>query len=234
MKLSKLIPVLVIMSASSLLVSCANGTKAANFSSSSSSAGASASRSGVEGAVDFDQGYISLGSGHIVVDLYIDPMCPYCRAFERAQLPYLTERIKRGEATIRIHPIALLNRLSRGSQYSTRASAAIVDVASTSPNQVLNFVSALYDEQPPEDSAGLADGKLQDIERRVGVSAIVTQQATLDWVDQQTQISTTGPLRSTLDMPAIDHVPTVIVNGSVFPGGSSDVQGFREFLQDHK
>ena len=39
---------------------------------------------GVTGAADFDKGALVVGDGKTTVDTYIDPMCPYCGQFERA------------------------------------------------------------------------------------------------------------------------------------------------------
>lgn len=235
MKMPRPTPLLIAMSLSCLLVGCAStSTHQGDSSSDSPSSSPTISRMGTVGAVDFSRGYISLGTGRTMVDLYIDPMCPYCRAFEESELPYLRRRIDRQEITLRIHPTALLDRLSNGSAYSTRASAAIADVAASNPSKVLPFLSALYAAQPAENSSGLTDGELRDLEAKVGASRTYTSDKTRNWVDQQTLMSTHGPLQSTKEIHAIDHVPTVVVNGAVFPGDSGDVHGFQKFVQEHR
>lgn len=37
---------------------------------------------GTEGTADFDVGFVTIGSGHKVVDVFIDPMCSFCKHFE--------------------------------------------------------------------------------------------------------------------------------------------------------
>lgn len=235
MKMPRPLPLLTAMSLSCLLAGCASTSSHQGGSSSDYPAsGPTISRMGSVGAADFDRGYILLGAGRTMVDLYIDPMCPYCRAFEESELPYLRRRIDRQEITLRIHPIALLNRLSQGSAYSTRASAAIADVAASNPSKVLPFLSALYTAQPDENSSGLTDQELRDLEAKVGALRTYTSDKTRNWVEQQTLLSTHGPLQSTKEIYAIDHVPTVVVNGSVFPGNSDDVHGFQKFAQEHR
>jgi len=66
---------------------------------------------------------IVLGGGPIAVDIYIDFMCPFCRAFEERHGPAVDELLARSLITLVYHPLGILDRLST-TRYSTRASAA--------------------------------------------------------------------------------------------------------------
>lgn len=184
-------------------------------------------KTGTSGAAHFDHDYIEIGHGATIVDFYFDPMCPYCRLFEEQNLPLLTDEVARGSVTLRLHPVAMLNRLSNGSNYSTRASAALVDVAANGPAKVLPFLEALYANQPAEGSNGLSDKELQDMKRSVGLRGRATPADIRAWVDARTNEALTGPVDTTAELKTIQQVPTVIVNGHVFSG---DPSAFRTFL----
>ena len=186
--------------------------------------------SGVQGAVNFDEGYVQLGAGEKVVDLFIDPLCPYCKLFETASGPLLFDEVDSGRATLRVYPLAVLNRLSLGTKYSTRAAATFVAVAAGSPDQARDFLVALYEHQPAENTAGLTAEQLQELASSMGATVPADTLAQYEaWVDAETLDALNGPLPATRETTAITQVPTVIVNGSVFHGDSNETAEFTAF-----
>src|SRR5690606_23478061 len=95
--------------------------------------------------------------GVLDIKIWVDYLCPLCRGFEVANEPYLTSLLNEGAATIEIHPVAILDRLSSGSRYSTRAANAAACVANFSPNQFFAFNSLMFEHQPEPESSGLSD-----------------------------------------------------------------------------
>lgn len=190
---------------------------------------------GVEGAVFFDEGYIRIGSGPKTVDVYVDPMCPYCRLFEESSGAMLAAAAAADEATVRIHPVAILNRLSRGTDYSSRAAAVLTASAAVSPSATADVVAAVFQNQPDENTVGLTDDRLLDIAVQAGADPAVRDVDLLPyraWVDAQTAKATRGPLPTTGDVPALHSVPTVIVDGDLFTGGGAQGQAFQQFYDE--
>lgn len=191
---------------------------------------------GTVGAAHFDDGYLRIGSGEKVVDLFIDPLCPYCRLFEQGSGQLLFDDAAAGLITLRVHPLALLNRLSQGTDYSTRSAAALVAVAAEHPDATPQFVRALFDEQPDENTTGLDDAQLTRIAASIGVELDLADARTASyraWVDRWSRSAVSGPLAATTDIPAIDHVPTVVVEGTVFDGASTEAEAFAAFYREH-
>ncbi|QKS18845.1 thioredoxin domain-containing protein [Curtobacterium sp. Csp1] len=190
---------------------------------------------GVEGAAHFDDGYLQIGSGPKTVDLYIDPMCPYCKLFEETSGPMLFAAASNQDATIRIHPVAILDRLSKGTAYSTRAASFLTAVAAKHPDKTQAFLQALYAHQPAEETAGLTDKQLRDLAHGAGVPSAdqLDSEQYRRWVQRLTARAMFGPLPTTTQIPAIHGVPTVVVDGDVFHGNSDETDAFKQFYASH-
>lgn len=91
------------------------------------------------------------------VQVYVDFMCPVCGSFEEVNGDDLRELAENGTATVVYHPVNFLDRLSQGTEFSSRAASAFVTVADEAPEAALDFMSAMFDQQPEENSSGLTD-----------------------------------------------------------------------------
>jgi len=107
------------------------------------------------------------------VDLYIDLMCPVCNQFEQINGKDLDSLREDGTIALVYHPISILDRASSGTKYSTRAANAVAVVADQDPSHFLAFITALYANQPQENSTGLSDDEIAAIAIGVGVPADV-------------------------------------------------------------
>lgn len=125
-------------------------------------------------AINTETGAISVGSGPKTVDTYVDFMCPVCNSFEQSYGPTLQQLVDAGTITLNIHPISILDRLSQGTRYSTRAANAAYCVAVDDPAAVPAFVKALYAQQPKENTAGVDDATLASIATSAGASDAVS------------------------------------------------------------
>lgn len=222
-----------LLSAIGVLSSCASHVNAPKASQTGTSPVAQESPlpTGMIEAAHFDDGYLQVGSGPRVVDVYLDPMCPYCKMFEQGSGSMLVSEVMAGKATVRIHPLAILNRLSRGTDYSTRAAALLTAVAAAEPGKLLQTLAALFEGQPEEGSSGLTNAQLIELAADAGDVALTEEDLAryVPWVNVQTARASVGPLASTTQLASITRVPTVIVNAEVFDGISADAAGFRSF-----
>lgn len=191
--------------------------------------------SGTRGAAHLDEGYVELGSGPKIVDLFIDPLCPFCKLFEETSGQLLFADAAAGHTTLRIHPLATLNRLSQGTNYSTRASALFVAIAAGSPDHAQDFLVALYAHQPPENTPGLTTAQLEQLATSIGASPTSEEDLAgyQDWVNEHTRLALNGPLDATTEIAAITHVPSVVVNQAVFTGNSNETEAFAAFYNRH-
>lgn len=182
---------------------------------------------GTDGAVNFDGGYLTAGSGSTKVDLWFDPMCPGCGQFERQNGKTLASAVSDGTITLRLHPLSFLDRVSNGTGYSTRAAAALTCVGVHDPDKMLDYFGALYAHQPEEGSSGLTDKELAKLATDLGITDIADclsrsgpYQA---WVQANTAHSQSGPIevdgKKVLDQ--IQSTPTVLVDGKQFGGDSA-------------
>jgi protein-disulfide isomerase len=104
----------------------------------------------------------------VTVDVYLDFLCPHCRAFEQASGPTLDRFVAAGTVRVVYHPVAFLDPSST-TRYSTRASAASACAADAGVFPA--YLRALYVDQPPEGSAALSDTQLIALGRQVGATS---------------------------------------------------------------
>jgi len=167
---------------------------------------------------------------------YIDYFCPYCGQFESTNAEQMSEWIESGEVVLEVHPVSILDRASKGTQYSTRAANAAACVADTAPDRFEAFSALLFENQPVENTEGLSDADLIDLVDQAGAlegtgvaDCIDTGQFT-DWVTQATDRALSGPLPDS-DVEKLSGTPTVIVDGSQYMGSLTDAEEFADFVQ---
>ncbi|MEV0649817.1 thioredoxin domain-containing protein [Phytomonospora sp. NPDC050363] len=146
------------------------------------------------------------GEGPVAVDLYVDFMCPSCKAFEEQYAEPLQQAALAGQITLITHPVAILNRMSQGTDYSTRAGAA--SVCAANEGKFGEFSTALFAAQPAEQTPGLSNGELVDVGKGVGLgdtfASCVNAQTYAAWVDKGTEVASEDGLSGT---------PYVKING---------------------
>ncbi len=174
-------------------------------------------------------------SGVLNIQMYVDYLCPFCGAFEATNGEYLTSLLENGGATIEIHPIAILDRLSQGTKYSTRAVNAMACVANYSPNQAYDFHMGLFSNQPAENTPGLSDDEMITIAETAkvnaldDVSACIKNQEFKAWVSTSSARALNGPIPNS-DIEKVTGTPTVLVNGQKYPGAVDDLASFQAFV----
>ena len=171
----------------------------------------------------------------IAIELYIDYFSPLGAAFEEANGEQIATWLETGAASLEVHPLAILDRVSQGTKYSTRAANAAACVANFSPNQFYGFHARLLASQPEENSAGLTDQQLVALTIQAQVSestkirACIENQTFKAWVAAARDRALTGPIPNS-DVAAISSTPTVIVNGVEYDGAANDTVAFSAFM----
>jgi serine/threonine-protein kinase len=111
------------------------------------------------------------------IDVFNEPICPKCADFIRSYSTDLQTAIDDKKITVRYHLLNLLDDASASRDYSTRALAASLCVASTDdPKLYTDFYAGLFanDFQPEENgSTDPSDSDLADLAESLGASNAV-------------------------------------------------------------
>lgn len=105
-----------------------------------------------------DGAVVTAGTGPVVIDIYLDYLCPSCERFETRYGDEITTALNEGKISVRFHTIAILDELSTPAGYSTRAANAAL--CSVPAGIFPRYHTKLFDEQPAEGSAGLSNDEL--------------------------------------------------------------------------
>ena len=174
-------------------------------------------------------------TGVVDIQVYVDYLCPYCGQFEATNSEQIGQWIESGAATLTTHPLAILDRGSLGTKYSTRSANAAACVANYSPDSFYDFSALLFKNQPAENTEGLDNDKLKSLVGEAGVtdqSAInscIDDKTYYGWVADATSRALQGPLPGTDDQ-SVTGTPTVLVNGQKYSGSLTDPDAFSAFV----
>ncbi len=111
------------------------------------------------------------------VDVYEDPLCPYCSRFERQYGQQIAQAVDEGRIAVEYHLLNFLDKGSGSGDYSTRAAAALMcaaaDIGAT-PGAWAALHARLFDPevQPAENAAtDLTDAQLAQYVTDAGIGA---------------------------------------------------------------
>ncbi len=165
--------------------------------------------------IDADTGAIAFGDGDGTMDTYIDFMCPNCNSFEQTYGSEIEALKDDGTITLNIHPIAILDSRSQGTQFSSRAASAMYSISVHDPDHALAFMQAMFTNQPEEGSTGLTDDQIISIAESAGVTVSedlkkdITSGRYISYVQTMTDKTPISPGSTTIG------TPTVAIDGEV-------------------
>jgi len=174
-------------------------------------------------AVD-DGTAFSVGSGPVVVDLYEDFMCPICHEFETQTGATIKQMVADKKITVRYHPVAILDRASNGTEYSTRAAGAAA--AAAMDGKFIEYHDVLYANQPEENSDGLTDAKLIELGKSVGLGDPFATAVT-----DKTYDAWAGKVTETFSARGYTGTPTIVVAGKQVQGPNQTLPTTAQFTQ---
>jgi protein-disulfide isomerase len=149
----------------------------------------------------------AVGDGPVKVDIYEDFMCPACAQFESQAAATLDQLVTDKKVTVQYHPIAILDRFSNGTEYSTRSAAAAG--AAGAAGKFREYHRVLFANQPAEGSDGLDDAKLIELGRSAGI----TDASFADAINDRTYVGWATKVTETASARGVTGTPTVLVNG---------------------
>src|SRR4051812_34083505 len=139
----------------------------ANPAGATSTGGLAFDEDGLVGLTGDGKADVPDGTTH--VEVYSDYMCPNCGQFEKLNSDMLDGMLQDGTIVYDYHLVSILDRLSNGTEFSTRSANAAATVADQDPEHFIAFHEALFAQQPEENSDGLSDDRIASIARDAGV-----------------------------------------------------------------
>lgn len=150
--------------------------------------------------------------GPVVVSVYSDYLCPFCAVFEMGNAETLEPMLASGEIIMVYHRVAILDRASGGTQYSTRAAAAALHVAEHDPDAFQEFNDLLMLSQPGEAAASVTDDHLAWLATEAGVAEDVAQEISAGEMSHD-QVAWATEVASQ-DLGRLS-TPTILLNGEL-------------------
>jgi protein-disulfide isomerase len=172
--------------------------------------GSSETVEGAPAGVSKDGGiFVGAEDAPVTLTMVEDFQCPVCRDFEAANKSLLDSYAAGSDVRLEYRPIAFLDRMS-STDYSSRALNAAACFQAAEPEKWRDYHDLLFDNQPPEQSAGLSDDELVSLAVEAGASKSDMQSCVDDmryqtWVESTTEVNTNAP--------GFEGTPSVSVNG---------------------
>jgi protein-disulfide isomerase len=162
----------------------------------------------VPATVTMDGAGLPVGSGPVMVEVYLDFLCPACQQFDVASRAVLDDYVADGTITLVYRPISILDDQTT-TRFSTRSAAAAGCAADW--GAVDEFVAEMMIRQPSQGTAGLSDDQMIEIGSEAGLTGDGFGQCVRDgtyrtWARQNTDAAFERGVRGT---------PTVFVDGQV-------------------
>ena len=148
------------------------------------------------------------GSGPVLVEVYLDFLCPACKQFETTTQPTIDQLIAANKIRLVWHTLGFLNASTNPPGYSTRAANAAACAADG--GKLGNYGINLFANQPPEGSAGLTDDQLVEIGGPLGLNAPSFAQC----VRGGTYDQWVSNVNDKAAQRGVNSTPTVYVNGN--------------------
>jgi protein-disulfide isomerase len=168
---------------------------------------------------------IAIGDPHAlgVVDLYVDPMCPYSGQMVQEQGDDIGRRIEDGSLRVNLRFVNFLDKYSASKTYDIRATYATFVVAdqSRSSDITWRFVQQIFSaEQQPEEGGptDLDNNQLAELANRVGAPPPAQDLIRLGLpIGYDAQAIAANNLEVLRQFPE-PGVPTVVINGAPVDG----------------
>ncbi|MFM2373779.1 MAG: hypothetical protein RJA75_675 [Actinomycetota bacterium] len=174
--------------------------------------------------------------------IYQDYQCPICKYFEDPNASQIKSWVDSGEATIEFHPISFLDGQSLN-EYSSRATNAALCVANSQPEKFFDVNTALYANQPEENTAGPNDSELKGTLAAAGVEInaemtnCIDQKRYSKYIENRTAEAFSQPAVTGTEVPG--GTPYVLVNGNLYDWEGklenlANPARFAQFFETHK
>jgi protein-disulfide isomerase len=174
--------------------------------------------------------------------IYQDYQCPICKLFKDPNASQMKAWVDSGLATVEYHPISFLDGQSLNN-YSSRSTNAALCVANSQPEKFYDVNTALYTNQPQENTAGPSDSDLKETLKGAGVvindeiNTCIDQKRYAKYIENRTAEAFSQPAVTGKEIPR--GTPYVLVNGNVYDWGGKaedliNPARFAQFFTTHQ
>jgi protein-disulfide isomerase len=174
--------------------------------------------------------------------IYQDYQCPICKLFKDPNASQMKAWVDSGLATVEYHPISFLDGQSLNN-YSSRSTNAALCVANSQPDKFYDVNTALYTNQPQENTAGPSDSDLKETLKGAGVvindeiNTCIDQKRYAKYIENRTAEAFSQPAVTGKEIPR--GTPYVLVNGNVYDWGGKaedliNPARFAQFFTTHQ
>jgi protein-disulfide isomerase len=174
--------------------------------------------------------------------IYQDYQCPICKLFKDPNASQMKAWVDSGLATVEYHPISFLDGQSLNN-YSSRSTNAALCVANSQPDKFYDVNTALYTNQPQENTAGPSDSDLKETLKGTGVvindeiNTCIDQKRYAKYIENRTAEAFSQPAVTGKEIPR--GTPYVLVNGNVYDWGGKaedliNPARFAQFFTTHQ
>ena len=178
-------------------------------------------------------------SSPVKIITYVDYQCPYCGAFDKANMAQIKGWLDTGVATLEVRPLSFLDGRGSPNTYSSRAANAATCVATYSPDNFFAYNAALFMNQPQEGTAGPENDALFSTAKSVGISNessikdCINNKSFGKWVTKTTDSTlSSGVPEYTAGFDwSKKGTPAVFVNGNYYEGAVDNAAQFAQFVQ---
>lgn len=142
------------------------------------------------------------------IEFILDTHCSGCHIVETGINDTMKSMMEKGEAQFFFTPVSFMNKASTD-DYSARAASTLIEVAETDPEHFFSYLSALYENFPPEGSSYPASGVSYDDLSRVAKAAGVDEKAISKFEEQRFRLW------------VLENTKVVEARSEIFPDGIS-------------
>lgn len=167
------------------------------------------------------------------VEVYFDFTCPHCADFEETNASYLKAATTNGDITLEYRPVAIMDRASRGTNWSSRAANAAVCVAEYDSEAYLPVSSALFAARDSALAGQMDDRALVELVQDYSDAGDELDECIRDgdyyaWVMDRTAEALKNP--DLVGHTGSFGTPTVVVDGKVYAGSWTNTNELNAFI----
>lgn len=167
----------------------------------------------------------------VEIVVYLDYDCPYCAMFETSNNQQIKGWLDSGYATLEVRPLSFLDGRDTPNEYSSRAAAVALAVATYDPNNFFAVTSQFFKTQPGSGVPGPENSELINTLRTLGVKNIDQIEAAVNDKRYQKWVlaNTTSTFKANPDLAQFG-TPYILVNGTHYTGAIDNAAAFAQFV----
>jgi protein-disulfide isomerase len=189
--------------------------------------GEAVTETGTPGNTDGYSVVVGDADAPLTMQFYEDPQCPICQQFEAAVGDQVAQSIADGDVKVAYHVVSFLDHASPN-QFSSRAANAMYAVADVAgPEAFAEFHQLVFENQPPEGTAGPDDEQLIAWAVEAGADEAAVRPQIEDKVYEQFVENATDQM----SQDGVNGTPGVFIDGQLQPDPGTAVNAVLEALE---